>query len=84
MSDETEPVTDVEWNPLKETVEAVEECLNGNWRWIKNTSCKYVSIQIDMRDGHCLLKDRYGNVIDIDTLKHQLKLPKETDGTTTN
>lgn len=33
---------------------------------------KYVDLHIDTRDMHCLVKDRHGNVIDIEEMKKKL------------
>lgn len=77
MSEDTEPEPEKEifahdgWKSFKEAAEAVQECVNGDWSWMRNGDCKYVSVRVDMRDGHCIIKDRYGKVIDLDKLKHQ-------------
>lgn len=44
---------------------------NAYWSWVKNISCKYVDIRIDMRDGGFVLKNREGNRISLKQLQWQ-------------
>jgi len=60
------------WIPLKELVEGVAEVVNNKkWRWASNTRCKYVSIRIDMRDGHAILLDRNNQLITLEQFERQ-------------
>ncbi len=56
---------------LKEVLSVLED---KNWRWVRNSQCKYVElrIRIDMRDGGCLLLDRHGNRITVEQFKQQM------------
>ena len=62
------------WDKLKEVGEAVVEVLKDKeWSWIRNWGCKYISMRIDMRSGHCVLVNKDGERISIDQLKYQYK-----------
>jgi len=41
------------------------------WSWAYNTSCKYLDIRVDMRDGGCIVHDDKGVRIGIDALNWQ-------------
>ena len=61
-------------NPSWNSVEEVLAVLNDpEWRWIRNTRCKYVELRIDTRDNHCVIRDRDGNPITLEELKYQYK-----------
>ena len=59
------------WAPLAEILEVIEAAKRGDWCWSRNSQCKYIELRIDMRDRHCIVKDRDGKPISIDELKHQ-------------
>ncbi len=61
----------MEWIDSKLVAEVVAHAVSGRWMWWRNTKCKYISIRIDMRDGHCVLRDRDDNIISIEGLKEQ-------------
>lgn len=44
-----------------------------SWSWARNTDCKYVSINFDMRDGAFTLLNQNGERINLDQLKWQWK-----------
>lgn len=53
----------------------------GEWSWIKNSPCKYVTIRLDTRAGAYALEDRDGNPIAIGDLQRQYgDTPKEPKG----
>jgi hypothetical protein len=58
---------------LEQAITTIRGLLNAwpKWSWVKNTSCKYIQIKIDMRDGGYVLLDRDGNRISFDQLKWQ-------------
>lgn len=41
------------------------------WTWALNARCKYITLRIDTRDGHCLIKDRDGKEITLKELSRQ-------------
>lgn len=41
------------------------------WSWVKNMDCKYISLNIDMRDGGFVLKNRKGKRISLKQLQWQ-------------
>lgn len=63
------------WDKLQDVGQAVADTVNlavkQEWSWIRNWNCKYVSIRIDMRSGHCVLVDKDGSRISIEQLKYQ-------------
>ncbi len=64
------------WIPFSQVIEVVNRSLKGNWNWFSNNRCKYINLRIDMRDGHCVLKDRDGQSITIEQLGYQFELEK--------
>lgn len=42
-----------------------------SWRWVWNMRCKYITLRIDMRDGHCILTDADDKEITIEELEYQ-------------
>lgn len=52
-------------------LQRITELLKSEWCWTKNVKCKYIELRIDMRDGHCLIKDRNGTEISIRDLEYQ-------------
>lgn len=61
------------WVPLEEVVAVVQQAQQGQWAWSRNPDCKYLDLRIDMRDGHCQLRDRNGKTISLDMLRRQLR-----------
>lgn len=60
---------------LRRIIEIAENGENysdhNHWSWVRNTSCKYLDIRVDMRDGGCIVKDGNGERIGIDALNWQ-------------
>ena len=57
---------------LGDTVTELQKLFQGpHWSWVRNMSCKYVEIKIDMRDGGFILKDQHGKRISLDSVKWQ-------------
>lgn len=59
------------WDSLADVLPVLKAASKGDWSWMNNGRCKYIELRIDMRDGGCIVRDRDGNRIDIETLKHQ-------------
>lgn len=59
------------WISIDEVTKIIELARQDNWLWFRNSRCKYLNLRVDMRDGSCLIKDRDGNPISIDELRHQ-------------
>lgn len=64
-----------EWIDINEVVKVIEKSRKHNlsWGWYRNTECKYISLRVDMRDGHCVLMDREDNVITLEALQYQYR-----------
>lgn len=58
------------WKNLKEIIAVLED---ENFSWTNNFDLKYIDLRVDTRDNHAVIKDRKGNVIDIETLKTGIK-----------
>lgn len=58
--------------------EALDVIFNDDWKWINNSRCKYISLRIDTRDGHCVIYDRHGKPITMNELKYQYGEDNET------
>jgi len=52
-------------------IQDIISLIGDKWRWIKNPSCKYVHLYMDMRNGKCTLKNRHGESITIEDLRKQ-------------
>jgi len=59
------------WLPVLQVIRAIEIAKETGWNWCNNTRCKYIELRIDMRDDKCLIKDRDGNLIDLEKLLFQ-------------
>jgi len=60
------------WFSLDRVLEVVKAAREGRWCWSRNSRCKYIELRIDMRDGHCQIRDRNGNLIDLVALQRQI------------
>lgn len=60
-----------EWLPVLQVIRAIEIAKDSGWDWCKNSTCKYIELRIDMRNDKCLIKDRDGNLIDLQKLLFQ-------------
>lgn len=52
------------WDHINDFLRVMERARKREWSWAMNTKCKYVELRVDMRTGHCIIKDREGNRID--------------------
>lgn len=44
------------------------------WTWTANNACKYITVEIDTRDGGFVrLKDRDGNLLSLSDLEYQYR-----------
>jgi hypothetical protein len=59
------------WDHVADVMPTLKAASKGEWTWFNNWPCKYIELRIDMRDGGCLIRDREGNRIDPETLRHQ-------------
>lgn len=61
----------VGWAPFEAVRLVVEDAIEGRWSWHSNIRCKYIELRVDMRDGHCIIKDRNGSPLTIEELQSQ-------------
>lgn len=63
------------WINIDEVMKVIQKSRKHNlsWGWYRNTKCKYISLRVDMRDGHCVLMDREDNVITLEDLQYQYR-----------
>jgi hypothetical protein len=59
------------WIPLAQVLEIIGLAERGDWSWCGNSRCKHIELRIDMRDRHCLVKDRDGNPASLEELRLQ-------------
>jgi hypothetical protein len=59
------------WHSFNEVVPILKAAQAGTWHWYENTRCKYIELRIDMRDLGCIIKDREGLRITLQTLAYQ-------------
>ena len=66
---------EVKWIPIERVLEIIKLSRDHKWHWgsTKGMRGKYLDLRIDMRDGDCVVKDREGNLVDIDELKEDGK-----------
>ena len=60
-----------EWDHFDDVWAVLNQMHAGEWAWMNNPRCKYLTLRLDMRDGGCLIRDRYGNRIDPTELAKQ-------------
>lgn len=71
-----------EWHDrseMNEVIKTLGQLSNPNndifkdWNWSRSEGmrCKYITIQIDMRDGGFILKDRDGKSISLEQIRRQ-------------
>jgi hypothetical protein len=59
-------------NFFRDVVPIVEKAIKGRWWWSRNRhKCKYITVQIDMRDGGCIIINSEGNRINPEDLAQQ-------------
>lgn len=63
----------VKWVNFDEVVGVINRMRQGLWMWVWNTRCKYIELRIDMRDGHCIIRDKDGKRITVEQLQYQLE-----------
>lgn len=61
------------WYPIDSFLKVLRKALNNEWSWVNNQECKYVEVRVDMRTGHCIIKNRSGVRIDPEDLEFQYK-----------
>lgn len=59
------------WDHVADVIAVLKRVKSRNWFWWKNSRCKYIDVRIDMRDGGCLIRDKFGNRINPSDLAHQ-------------
>jgi hypothetical protein len=59
------------WDKFSDFADVVAKANTGEWLWGLNTRCKYVELRVDMRSGHCIIRDRDGVRINPDDLAKQ-------------
>lgn len=64
------------WDIIDDFIQVLQEMKSGKWNWYKNSRCKYVNLQVSMRDCACIIRDRNGNRISPKELAYQYELPK--------
>lgn len=51
------------WDKIEHFLSILKKMKNKEWSWHRNMDCKYVTIRVDMRTGHCIISDKEGNRI---------------------
>ena len=59
------------WDSIDDFLRVLQTMRQGKWHWMRNNRCKYVEVRVDMRDGRCIIRDRYGKRIDSRDLEYQ-------------
>ena len=59
------------WDSIDDFIVVLNQMRAGKWNWFANSKCKYVELRVDMREGSCIIKDRYGKRIDPKDLAYQ-------------
>jgi len=68
------------WDSIDDVLPIIEAARkkDGTWTWAMNTKCKYIKLQIDMRDGGCIIMNRDGERINPEDLAYQYGKEKTT------
>ena len=61
------------WDNIDDVIKVLNLMKEGKWSWMNNSQCKYLHLRLDMRDGGCLIKNRYDMRIDPSDLEYQHK-----------
>jgi hypothetical protein len=71
------------WDNINDFLTVLRAIPNHEWGWAFNPNCKYVELRVDMRDGGCIIRNRFGQRIDPEHLRYQYVSPsdKKTDET---
>ena len=59
------------WDSFEVFLSVYKKMKEREWIWARNTKCKYINLQIDMRDGGCIISNRDGERIGADRLAWQ-------------
>lgn len=59
------------WDSIDDVLKVVRAAQRGDWCWSRNSSCKYLNLRLDMRDGGCIIYDRDGKRISPEQLAYQ-------------
>lgn len=57
--------------PPEQLADWLRDVAAGNWAWVRNSKCKYVTLKIDTRRGAFRIEDRDGKPISFDDLTFQ-------------
>jgi len=60
-----------------QVIEWTQSVCAGEWSWLRNSRCKYVTVRLDTRAGAHALLDRDGHEITLDELRWQF--PRDRD-----
>lgn len=60
------------WDHLGDALPTLKAASRGEWSWGRNSQCKYIELRIDMRTGHCIIRDREGKRINPEDLAYQI------------
>ena len=63
------------WEPIDEIYQALQEINYATWT--RDFGLKYLTIQIDTRDKHCVILDRSEKRIMLDELKTRIRKANE-------
>lgn len=58
-------------NLMTDVLPILRKALVFKWSWWKNPDCKYIDVRIDMRTGHCIIKNNKGERINPEDLAYQ-------------
>lgn len=61
----------IDWVSIDEVIKILEKMKREEWTWMANSKCKYLNLRVDMRDGHCVIRDRNNSPITLDELNFQ-------------
>ena len=61
-----------QWDSVDDFLVVLNKMRANEWQWVENTKCKYVELRVDMRNGCCIIRDRYGRRISPAQLAKQL------------
>ena len=70
------------WYPIEEVLALLKAQQEHRWHWGTDTKLKYLTLRVDVRDGHCTIRDKDGELVDIERIRNAASqtdmFPKKT------
>lgn len=68
------------WDHIDDFKKVHNMRIKKEWTWVRNWDCKYIELRIDMRSGHCIIKNKNGDRISPEQLEYQYRSEDDKEG----